>query len=248
MALYLVTTLADEAFDGVETATAPDGAGLSLREALSLANADPDLTDAITFDASLKGGTLTLTQGELVISGNTSIDGDIDDDKAFDITVDADGASRGIHVTTTVATLPFPSTACASPAATPCNRRYGSEPIGAGLLVETSAEVPFGYSPISLTLTNSRLDGNTVAGGYSRGGALGIARGTAVLDNVDIVDNAAAGIAAAGSYSNYSFYEPRFRSPTAPLPTMIGSGSSPSSQTWMRRTSSSTATAPAASL
>ena len=118
MALYLVTTLADEAFDGGETPAAPDGAGLSLREALALANADPDSADAITFDAGLKGGTLTLTQGELVISGNTAIDADLDDDKGFDITIDADGASRGMHVTTRCPTLPSPLTACASPAVT----------------------------------------------------------------------------------------------------------------------------------
>jgi hypothetical protein len=38
MATFTVTTLLDETFEGSETSGAPDGAGLSLREALALAN------------------------------------------------------------------------------------------------------------------------------------------------------------------------------------------------------------------
>ena len=91
MSLLIVTTLDDETFDGGESTAAPDGAGLSLREALGIANADPDTQDDITFDPSLSGGTLTLAQGGLTIAGDTTIDGDLDNDAPSDITIDGGG-------------------------------------------------------------------------------------------------------------------------------------------------------------
>src|SRR5262249_29797396 len=57
----VVTTLADEAYGGGDLAAEmADGGGLSLREALALANALGD-HNSITFDDSLANGTLTLT-------------------------------------------------------------------------------------------------------------------------------------------------------------------------------------------
>ena len=70
MALLIVTTIEDESYDGAESAGAPDGAGLSLREALGIANGDPATQDDITFAAGLAGGTLILTQGQLVTAGD----------------------------------------------------------------------------------------------------------------------------------------------------------------------------------
>src|SRR5262249_60319102 len=55
--VFLVTTLADEVYDGGTLAQeTADGTGLSLREALGLANKDPNSTDVILFDPSLIGG------------------------------------------------------------------------------------------------------------------------------------------------------------------------------------------------
>src|SRR5262245_42645797 len=93
MANFTVTTLADETFQGSETTGAPDGAGLSLREALALANANAD-ADAISFAAGLSGGTLTLTNGELTISTDVAIDGDVNGDGKADITISGNDASR----------------------------------------------------------------------------------------------------------------------------------------------------------
>lgn len=92
MATLVVTTLDDEVFDGPETEVSPDGNGLSLREALSLAGAD----DTITFDEALAGGTLTLTNGEIfsAVMDSVTLDGDIDNDGTADITIDANGVNR----------------------------------------------------------------------------------------------------------------------------------------------------------
>ena len=97
---FVVTTLNDELDSANPNATLADfgGAGdLSLREALVLAQRDAQ--DTITFDASLAGHTLTLTQGELAIAGFLTIDGDVNGDGKADITIDANHASRVINIT-----------------------------------------------------------------------------------------------------------------------------------------------------
>ncbi len=90
MAIFTVTTLEDESYTGLETQGAPDGAGLSLREALGLANADPSSADQIAFDDALAGGTVLLTQGALTIAGNVSISGG----ESGRIRLDGQGADR----------------------------------------------------------------------------------------------------------------------------------------------------------
>ena len=94
-ASLIVTTTADtvNAFDG-ET---------SLREAVAFANSDADQS-TITFasgtgEAFENGAAITLTSGELVLSTNLSIDGDLDDDGRADITVSGD--ALGDDATTT---------------------------------------------------------------------------------------------------------------------------------------------------
>ncbi|MBL4789806.1 MAG: hypothetical protein JKY60_12450 [Kordiimonadaceae bacterium] len=105
MTNFTVTTGNDDAFDGGDLAAeTADGGGLSLREALGLANANADV-DTITFDASLSGSTLTLSGSELVISNSVTIDGDIDGDNRADITIDANGGSRVFNVTGGTSTL-----------------------------------------------------------------------------------------------------------------------------------------------
>ncbi len=91
MTTLTVTTLIDEAFDGGETVGSPDGAGLSLREALALAQDN----DTITFAGGLSGGTIMLGGSQLVITqDDLIIDGDLDNDGDADITVSGNNASR----------------------------------------------------------------------------------------------------------------------------------------------------------
>ena len=101
----IVDTDHDEEFDGGTLLDeSNDGGGLSLREALALAAADPLSHDTITFVEALDGGTADLTQGELVVEGNVTIDGNNDNDAAA-ITIDGGGASAVLHVYSGVVAL-----------------------------------------------------------------------------------------------------------------------------------------------
>jgi hypothetical protein len=83
-ALALVVDTASDTSDGDYTA-----GNLSLREAIRLANANP-LGDAVAFDDTLSGSTITLGGVEITITGAVSIDG-----PGMDLLViDAAGASR----------------------------------------------------------------------------------------------------------------------------------------------------------
>lgn len=91
MANYTVTITNDDPFNGgglaAETA---DGGGLSLREAIGLANATM-AADTIDFAAGLSGGTIRLTQGtSLIVTSDITINGDIDADGAPEIIVSGD--------------------------------------------------------------------------------------------------------------------------------------------------------------
>jgi len=68
----------------------------SLREALILANANPD-ADTIIFDATLAGETLQLT-GELSLETDITIDGDIDGDGVSDINIVAAANERVFNI------------------------------------------------------------------------------------------------------------------------------------------------------
>src|SRR5262249_41903768 len=99
----VVTTLNDGGADdfngGDLTAELSDGGGLSLREALALANADPD-ADTITFQAGLTG-TIMLASGELTILTDVTIEGGT----PGLITIDGNYASRVFDVTAGTSTL-----------------------------------------------------------------------------------------------------------------------------------------------
>ncbi len=90
MAIFTVTTRDDETFEGTETYAAPDGAGLSLREAIGLANATEGF-DTINFAIEGDDQTLALTNGELEITGGVLIDGEGQ-------TIDAQAASRILSI------------------------------------------------------------------------------------------------------------------------------------------------------
>ena len=82
-----VTTLQDEVAD--------DGQ-LSLREAISNANASPG-DDTITFDEDLRGGTLTITQGGLLITDDVIIDADQADRGANSLIIDLNDSFQQIE-------------------------------------------------------------------------------------------------------------------------------------------------------
>src|SRR5262249_5233381 len=77
---------------------------ISLREALLYAKVHAG-ADTITFDASLAGGTISLSLGELVINSDVTIDGDVHGDNKADLTIDAHGASRVFNVGSATATI-----------------------------------------------------------------------------------------------------------------------------------------------
>jgi len=85
MPTFTVTTLDDEAFDN-DGNDATDGSGLSLREALGLADASAG-GDAIEFATALAGGTITLGSELAITAGTVFIDGDTNGDNAADITI-----------------------------------------------------------------------------------------------------------------------------------------------------------------
>ncbi|MAS41540.1 MAG: hypothetical protein CML43_00030, partial [Rhodobacteraceae bacterium] len=95
MTTFTVNTLDDELFDnGTLADEMADGGGLSLREAIGLANTGLHAAGdgpGIELDAALAGGVLLLTQGQLSLSADMSI--------AADLTIDAQGASRVMRIT-----------------------------------------------------------------------------------------------------------------------------------------------------
>lgn len=135
-----------------------DGAG-SLRDTIAASSTG----DTITFDSSLLGGTLVLTSGELAVSSNVSIEGDVDGNGTPDITIDANGASntRVFNVGAVTATLD-------GLVITGGNSIYGAGIVTAG--------------GTNLTVSNSTITDNHVGGGIRNVGNL-------TLDHVTVSGN-----------------------------------------------------------
>src|SRR5262245_41216388 len=96
MTIFTVTTLVDEN-DAGETAAGSLGTGLSLREAIALANANSGADD-ITFAAGLSGGTIRLTLGTLQVNtAALTINGDLGNDGTANITITADALDNDVH-------------------------------------------------------------------------------------------------------------------------------------------------------
>ncbi|MFO1038438.1 MAG: CSLREA domain-containing protein [Geminicoccaceae bacterium] len=167
MATFTVTTLDD-------TVDANDGK-LSLREALTAANANTD-ADNITFAAALEGGKVTLSQGQLQITNDVTIDADPDQD-GTGIVVDANSASRVLLVSGS-------ETDAAIEGLTIQHGHVSGGQDGAGILHEGK----------SLTIIGCEITGN-FAGNYgsyadSVGGAIS-AQGYLIINSSNIHDNIA---------------------------------------------------------
>ena len=88
MAYLTVTTPID--------VVAPGDGKLSLREAITQANGSSGL-DTIVFAANIEGATLTLTQGELAVTQDLTIDGDKDNNGSA-VTIDGNLSSRILNI------------------------------------------------------------------------------------------------------------------------------------------------------
>ena len=177
--MYLSVTTAADLVD-------PSDGKLSLREAVARANASAG-TDTIVFTASIEGTTLVLTQGELVLSHDVTIDGDRDKDGS-QVTLSGGGADRVLSIQgagTAVALTDLDirdgfsaagngagvelgkGASLVTTRTTVADNRLGVEReqdagAGAGIFADVGSR---------LTLVDSSLSGN-VASPYGRGGAV----------------------------------------------------------------------------
>ena len=176
MANFIVTSLSDTtAADGVTT----------LREAIELANASAG-ADTITFDASLAGGLLRLTQGEMTITDSVTIDaagqdititGDASDNDAnvagTDLT-DIDASSTGLSDNTRI----FDITGASSDTTILGLTLTGGRTSGfynAGGAIASDAD---------LTLDGVTVYGNTTEGIFSDGGGVYSRGNITLIDSV----------------------------------------------------------------
>jgi parallel beta-helix repeat protein/predicted outer membrane repeat protein len=201
--IFTVTTFDDEAYGGGGLADElADGSGLSLREAIGLANAGAASADTIVFAAALAGGTLTLANGHLVLSSSLTIDGDLNGDDVADITIDAQGNSRFFRVNAGTSTLD---------ALAMTNGQYGG--FGGGIRVFGGADLTIAnatladsaasargggiYNAGALTLVNTTLSGNDAD---DNGGGIYNA-GTATLIETSLSENSADAGSGGGIYN-----------------------------------------------
>ena len=195
MADFEVTTFDDETFNGGSLAEeTADGGGLSLREAIALANDDAE-ADTITFDLDPGDTTLRLTEGTLVITNALTIDGA----GAVTITGDVDGNDTVVNGVTDLATtdaaalednvrLFLLSGSDGDTTFSGLTLTGGNAASGDGGAIVTS------FSDI--TVTNSTISGNTAGDG----GGIGNDNGVNTVTNSTISGNTA-GSDGGGIYS-----------------------------------------------
>ena len=190
------TYVVDEASDTVD---GDYSAGhLSLREAVALADAGSG-TATITFDASLAGQTIRLTNGEIASSTALSID-------AQDLGITITGDANGDDATLTGSDITdLSSTSLASLAdnsrifdftATSGTVSLNGLTLTGGHTPANAASGGAVYSASNLVITNSTIAGNSTGGSASYGGGV-YAAGSVTLTNVSVVGNQTTG---GGSY------------------------------------------------
>ncbi len=141
-----------------------DSGADSLRQAIADANAG----DTITFAAGLAGQTITLTSGQLSVTKDLTIDGDLNNDGAPDITVSGNNASRVFDI---------------SGAATV---------ILEGLIVTGGNDSGiYAHSETTLTLTHSAVSKNSVSG--APGGGIKAGGKTLAINDSTVSENSASG-------------------------------------------------------
>lgn len=139
------------------TTNADSGVG-SLRAQIAAASSG----DTITFDA---GMTVTLTSGELVISKDLTIDGDVDNNGSADVTLSGGYNSRVLDISSGTVSLDglviTKGLVAGSGGSNDSGKAGGSgtDALGAGI-----------YNAGTLTITNSTITQNFAAGGGGAGG------------------------------------------------------------------------------
>ena len=211
---FVVTTGDDETFDGGSLAAeSADGNGLSLREAITLANQNggapnsgDDDGDTISMSPTaflLAAPTLNLTS-ELIISDDVVIDGNIPLGALFGRTeIDGAGATRLLNIETTgasgnLATVVLRNLDLSNGFS---GDQGGAILVGEGesvtlenLSVRGSEALDGGgiYSSGSVTIRNSVFEGNTASGPSGSGGAIfNAAGGKLTISDSSFTDNLA---------------------------------------------------------
>ncbi len=168
------------------------GAG-SLRDAIAQANGATG-PDTINFAVGLEGHTITLTSGDLNLTSDITIDGDIvgDDDKA-DITISGGGNSRVFDVSAS-STVNLQSLTLTGGSGTGGDDGFGGAILNAGSLtitdstIQNSTAATVGgaiFSTGTLSVISSTINGNS----SKIGGGIGLSGATATLINVTVTAN-----------------------------------------------------------
>ncbi|MEM9061578.1 MAG: choice-of-anchor Q domain-containing protein [Pseudomonadota bacterium] len=213
MATFTVTTLTDELDSGFTELT-PGGTGLSLREAIELANSTAG-TDTVEFDPAVfsedADSLIRLTLGEIEITDAVTIDGDVDGDGTGDVTIsgDADGDdldADGLAVSDggTGITDLEESTGLLSDNSRIFNiSEETADTTLSGLTItggRVTADREDGggvYSFADLTLSNVVVTGNSATGDLGDGGGVS-SIGTLTIENSTISGNATSGYRGGG--------------------------------------------------
>ena len=190
----LLAVIAVDSLDDGPVNTA-DG-NTTLRDALALAAdvANPD-ADEITFDASLEldttPGTITLTEGELVVDSNLVIEGP----GASQLTIDADGAGRVFGIADGVSATLRGLTITGGEAHIPGSGIYnstGTLAVDSCTICDNDSNGIYNESG-SLTVVGSAISDNHNDRDYSAnasgGGIYNGSSGTAIIDNSTITRN-----------------------------------------------------------
>ncbi len=230
MALFIVTTTADDVQDGPDAfnggdlaAETSDGEGLSLREAVGLANAAPD-PDEIMFDATVFGelGVVRLVGGPLEIAHVLAVDGDVDGDGDPDVLITGDVSANDAQASRAFTGETFPAT---DPSLTAMQGGFadnvtifalatsafvtirGLALTGGSAADERGGGAVYAAESAFVTIESSLIAGNYAgpdarSGGGVRAGADGATaiRNSAIVDNLAVAPFAGgAGVASDGS-------------------------------------------------
>ncbi len=179
-----------------DVADANDGL-LSLREAVALANLSAG-ADIIAFDKSLLGQTIILTAGELALTADVSIDGDVNGDRKADITISGHDASRvfnisGAQTDVDLLSLTLAHGSAANGGAVYAHNASSLDIVDTTIRNSQASGDGGGISAVSVAafnLLNSTLTANTAG---QQGGALSIAQSAAAITNTTIDGNSAGG-------------------------------------------------------
>lgn len=196
------------------TVTNLNDSGLgSLRQAILDANA-LNGADIITFDPSLSGQTITLASGELQITDDITIDGDLNDDEAPDITIERDDSADPFRIFNIDDGNNNPDkTVDLDGLVIKGGLTIGEDESGGGIAskenLSLSNSIVSGnstrgnrsngggisslgdyYGPFpNLTVTNSTISGNSTAGDRSDGGGIAARYSNLAVNNSIIHDN-----------------------------------------------------------